>query len=458
MNKSLAIKLALMAAIMLLLLIPIAQIKGLVDERHDRHQEVIEDIAASSSTEQLIIGPILVQPYTQKVAVWKTDSKSGKRELEEKEKEGELYFLPASLQVDVNLSNETRSRGIYEAQIYHADTRLKGSFSIPENFGLTHIEDYQFHEAYLLASVSDMRGIESAVKLSLDNQQIEVFPGPNNTSFRQGIHANIPALSLAGSPDLPFELSLKLQGTTSLEIVPMGKETKVKLQSDWPHPSFMGRFLPLAREVSPEGFSAQWEMSFFSTNIPAYSQECFEKAQCSGLKSNRFGVTFVDPVDLYVKADRAIKYAVLFVLLTFAGVFLFEVLKRLRVHPIQYALVGLAIAMFYLLLMSLAEHLSFVLSYLISAISCAGLIGTYVGHALRSALRGLYFGLGLMFLYALFYGLLSSEDYALLTGSILSFGVLAIVMLTTRQLDWYKLGEQLEPFATKERATHAQEH
>lgn len=454
MKKSITIKLVLMFAIIIVLLIPIAQIKGLVAERYSRHQDVIRDIAARSSTAQVVIGPVLVQPYTQTVKVLKTQSSGEEKKYEFVEREGNLYFLPEDLNIDASMHNETRTRGIYHTQIYHAKTALSGYFRIPKQFGLGKLEQYQFQQPYVVLSVSDMRGIESAVSLTIDGENPEVRPGTNIAFFHQGLHANIGALPQAGNKALNFDIKFELQGTGSLHFSPLGKSSAAQLTSDWPHPSFSGRFLPQQRDIATDGFSASWRTSDFATNMPSISNNCFAKSKCDDFLQTLFGVDFVDPVNLYVKTDRATKYALIFVLLTFVGVFLFEALKGLRVHPIQYGLVGVAIAMFYLLLLSFAEHMAFIWAYFISALACAGLIGSYVSYALSNWLRGLYFGSGLLFLYLLFYGLLSSEDYALLAGSLLAFAVLTTTMLTTKRIDWYTLGEQLSVNADALPDTH----
>jgi len=223
----------------------------------------------------------------------------------------------------------------------------------------------------------------------------------------------------------------------------VGRDSRVELSSDWPHPSFVGEYLPASREVGGAGFSALWQTSFFATDMEQVLQACVTRNDCKGLGARHFGVSFVDPVDQYLKTERAIKYALLFIGLTFAVFFLFEVLKRMAVHPMQYALVGMSLALFYLLLLSLSEHLSFVWAYTIAATACVALIGFYVSHVLHSALRGGAFAGLLALLYALLFGLLGAEDYALLLGSVLVFAVLAGFMLLTRKLDWYGVGRSL---------------
>jgi inner membrane protein len=221
----------------------------------------------------------------------------------------------------------------------------------------------------------------------------------------------------------------------------VGRDSRVELSSDWPHPSFIGEYLPSSREVSASGFKAHWQTSFFATNLEEALRDCVREDSCNALSARNFGVNFIDPVDQYLKTERAIKYALLFIGLTFAVFFLFEVLKRMAVHPVQYALVGMSLALFYLLLLSLSEHLSFATAYTISATACVALIGFYVSYVLHSAARGAGFAGLLALLYAMLFGLLGAEDYALLMGSVLVFGVLAGVMVLTRKLDWYGVGK-----------------
>lgn len=256
------------------------------------------------------------------------------------------------------------------------------------------------------------------------------------------MHASLASVDVTKPLALDFALDLRLQGTSQLDIKPVGRDTRVTLNSDWPHPAFVGDYLPVSRTVNDSGFSARWSTSFFSTNLEEALQDCTERSRCESFNNRRLGVSFMDPVDHYVKSDRATKYALLFIALTFAGFFLFEVLKALAVHPVQYGMVGLALAFFYLLLLSLTEHIGFALAYGVSATLCVGLIGYYVGHVLQGRLRGASFCASLAALYGLLYGLLSAEDYALLMGSLLLFGLLGVVMVMTRKVDWFKAGNQ----------------
>lgn len=440
MNRSLAMKLGMIALLILLLLIPLLMIGGLISERQAQRDGVLDDIARSSSYSQHVSGPLVVVPYRKTVRVWKTREKTDERYLETGQERGSLYFLPERFELDGKVRTELRARGIYEARLFHADSKIKGHFELPEKFGLEDgFEDYSFDRPFLAVGISDVRGIENALKLQLNGQSLEFEPGTRVARLGEGVSADLPVLDGKQTTRLDFAFDLNLQGTGKLNITPVGKSSQVHLAADWPHPSFIGNYLPTQREISAEGFTATWQATFFSTNLEQALSSCLLTEQCGELQSRSFGVSFIDPVDQYLKSDRAIKYALLFIALTFAGFFLFEVLKSMAVHPVQYALVGAALALFYLMLLSLSEHLGFAMAYLLSAGGCVLLIGFYVSHVLRGVLQGLGFAVGLAALYGLLYGLLSAEDYALLMGSLLLFGLLGVFMVLTRKLDWYSI-------------------
>ncbi|MBU1329732.1 MAG: cell envelope integrity protein CreD [Gammaproteobacteria bacterium] len=441
MGRILGFKLGAIALLILLLLVPLTMIDGLVSERQYQRAEVLQDIARSSSYRQQLTGPILVMPYTKVWHLWKTHPKSGERYMEEQRTSGRLYFLPERFVLNGQVATEERARGIYKALLYRSDNQISGAFKLPARLGLgDDLGLYQFERPFLSVGISDIRGISNDLQLRFNGQTLSFAPGSAEERFGAGVHAPLPVLDSQGGQTLEFAFDLKLQGTEQLSITPVGRDSRVELTSTWPHPSFVGEYLPSSREVSDKGFSAHWQTSFFATNLEEALVDCVRRNECDALTSRNFGVSFVDPVDQYLKTDRAIKYALLFIGLTFAVFFLFEVLKRMAVHPVQYALVGMSLALFYLLLLSLSEHLSFALAYGIAASACVLLIGFYVSHVLHSALRGGAFAALLALLYAMLFGLLGAEDYALLMGSVLVFGVLAGVMVLTRKLDWYGVG------------------
>ncbi|TWC33261.1 inner membrane protein [Pseudomonas sp. SJZ079] len=445
MHRILGFKLGAIALLIVLLLVPLSMIGGLVSERQYQREGVLQDIARSASYRQQITGPILVMPYTKVWHEWKTHDKTGERYQEERQSRGRLYFLPERFVLNGKVATELRARGIYQALLYRSDNQVSGAFKLPARLGLgDDLGFYRFQAPFLSVGISDVRGISNDLQLRLNGTTLSFAPGSGDERFGSGVHAPLPVLDSQGSQGsqvLEFAFDLKLQGTEQLSVTPVGRDSRVELSSDWPHPSFVGEYLPSQREVSAQGFKAHWQTSFFATNLEQALQDCVRKASCQGLTARNFGVSFVDPVDQYLKTERAIKYALLFIGLTFAVFFLFEVLKRLAVHPVQYALVGMSLALFYLLLLSLSEHLGFATAYTISAFASVSLIGFYVSHVLRSGLRGSAFGGLLAALYGLLFGLLSAEDYALLMGSLLVFGVLGSVMVLTRKLDWYGVGK-----------------
>jgi len=442
MNLRLLLKLAAVGFLGLLLLIPLALIRGLVAERQGERDEVLQDIARSSSHAQHLTGPLLVVPYRKTVRQEKLHPTTGQPYVETTEQRGRLYFLPESFALDGHVVTEERRRGIYRARLYHSRNELSGAFDLPARYGIDEAyADYRFDPALLTLGISDIRGIEKDVRLRWNGRELPFAAGGADDLVANGIHAVLPPLDPAAVQRFDFELVLELQGTSQLSVSPVGRDTRVQLSSDWPHPSFVGDYLPVEREVGPRGFTARWQTSFYATNLEQELGACVRSGACDVFHARGFGVRLVDPVDQYLKSDRAVKYAVLFVALTFAAFFLFEVLGRLAVHPVQYGLVGLALAVFYLLLLSLSEHVEFALAYGVSASACVLLIGFYVSHVLRGWRRGAGFTAGLAGLYAVLYGLLVAEDYALLLGSLLVFTLLAAVMALTRKLDWYALTE-----------------
>jgi inner membrane protein len=424
--------------LMLLLLLPMARIRDLIRERQAARDTVVQDIARSAAYAQTITGPILIVPYTRRI---NEQSLGADRQLVTITREvvGELRLLPQALDVGGRLSTEERQRGIYRAQVINADYGVKDD-----------VASYRFGEPRLALGITDIRGIGNALSLTTGNAKIEFRPGAGSKLFESGVHAPLKlgdssVSNTTAGQRVDYAVELKLQGTGSFNVTPVGRETHVMLTSDWPHPSFEGEFLPRAREINKDGFSAEWQTSFFATNMEEVLARCRPEAapegqSCNEFNARHFGVSFIDPVDQYLKSERATKYAFLFIGLTFGGFILLEVLKRVSVHPVQYGLVGLALALFFLLLLSFSEHIGFAAAYAVSACACVGLITFYVVHALQSRGQGAGFGLGLAGLYGLLYGILSSEDYALLMGSILVFGLLAVVMVLTRRVNWSGFG------------------
>ncbi|MBX2858196.1 MAG: cell envelope integrity protein CreD [Cellvibrionaceae bacterium] len=448
MNKPLLLKFIVMGFITLLLLVPLSLIHSMIQERGAYRNSVMANIASSTSRDQLLVGPVMVVPYTKTVTQWrKTENDKGVDAYTSKQN-GQLFFLPETLKVAVQMKTELRKRGIYQATLYHAAINMRGTFKLPQDYGIVEgLESYTFQTPFLFMSVSDVRGIKSTIDVRFDGEDKSVAPGTRVAAFSNGVH--VPVMQNIDhseqADDTAFDLNFRLQGTSRLSILQLGKETEIAMTSDWPHPSFQGNYLPSTHEIGERGFSANWYSSHFANNVHQYLPVCARAQRCEDLMASAAQVALIHPVDHYVKSNRAIKYALLFVGLTFAGFFLFEVMKQLKIHPVQYSLVGISLAAFYLLLISLSEHIGFVWAYIVSAAACIFLLGFYLVNVLQSAKRAWLFALSLGLLYALLYGVLDSEDYALLMGAILLFAVLSVFMIATRKLDWYVAAKEYFP-------------
>lgn len=450
MQKALAWKIALVLLLALLVQLPLGMIDGLTAERKARRDGVVADIARSAAEAQTLAAPVLLVPYTRRSTQVTTRSDDGGRTQSvsrEQIHKGWVALLPETLAIDGALRLQTKQRGIYTARLYTGELELHGRFVVPPDHPINRGgPDTTWGRALLVIGVSDPRGIREGLRIEWDGAPLGLLPGGTNDVpvLARGIHAELGPLSnpAATAPlEHRFRIKLALRGSQRLDIVPLGRSTRVALASDWPHPSFTGRLLPEAgTRISEAGFAATWATTHTATNLAQALQGCLRTKRCDDYAGSAFGVAFIEPVDLYLTLERALKYGFLFIGLTFAAFFLFELLAGLAIHPIQYALVGVALAVFFLLLLSLSEHLAFAFSYAFAALACVALIGFYLSFVLRGARRGLLFAAGLGGLYALLYAILRLEDHALLMGSALLFALLAATMIGTRRIDWYRVG------------------
>lgn len=441
MFNNLFFKFMVIAALVLALIVPLALIDSKVGERQRYSSEAQQEISRMWTGSQSIQGPVVVVPYIEKVneKVW--DKKLDTYVMKEVSYRREQYFFPTTLQADVKIDTEERYKGIYSVPVYTARMVMSGDFNLPAHYGVDLSRFIQWQEAFITIGVSDARGIRSGTQIQWQQKPAEFRPGSRTSQFPQGLHASLGSLNQPARKQYHFNVELTLAGTLALHFLPVADTTEVSAQSTWPHPGFTGDFLPESRQIDENGFNAVWKVSHFATSIQDDFSRC-DNAQCKGLYKSQFGVSFVKPVDIYNLTDRSIKYGLLFILLTFCVFFLFEVLKDLRIHPVQYGLVGLALAVFYLLLISLSEHIDFNYAYSLSALSCAALVTYYVAYVLRSVWRALGFGLVLLALYGQLLMILKSEDDALLMGSLLIFSTLSLLMLLTRKVDWYGMGKR----------------
>lgn len=424
-TNELGIKFGFVLFLFLLLQVPMSMIEDLISERSHRQNEVRNDIARSSSGEQRIMGPFLSVIYRETVSGDDRDYEVNRQ----------AFILPEQFNLTSALESFEKYRGIYTARLYQADTRLTGKFDLSL---LKELADRPIVEINLIVAVSDSRGLISINELTLNEQPIDVEPGTGINQLAQGFHKTLDLSQLDVTTPLEFDLSFILQGMGQLQVTPIGKSTQVELSSSWPHPSFIGDYLPIASDITESGFKARWATNNFSSNISQLFELCMSESQCHQLDGRQMGVSLVDPVDHYHKSHRAVNYSLLVITLIFASFFLLELFQARPIHPVQYGFVGLALALFYLLLISLSEHTGFNWAYLFSALASTGLLSIYVGGMLGNSKHGAMFGGCLIILYSLLFGLLQAESYALLMGTLLCFVVLGLVMVLTRNVNWYE--------------------
>lgn len=425
-------KITTLLGLMILMMIPVGQLMDVVQERSGYRQSVVGQVSESTSRAQRILGPLIVIPYTQR-----EEKKNEKGEISIEINRYQRFVLPESLVVNGKPNVEIRKLGIYQTQVYQGPLEFQVKFAQPDVEYLQH-SSITIGQPFLAVSLSDSRGIKSISALNGIQQQAKFEPGSLISGLSQGIHAPLALASLQ-KEGLTADFTLTLAGTSSLSLVPLGRSSELLLQSNWPHPNFLGNFLPDERKVTDRGFSARWRSTWFANNIN--SAFMYDNGIMDEGNLPTFTTSLIEPVDHYQLTERAVKYAVLFLGLTFMAFFLFETLTGLRVHPIQYLLVGAALVLFYLILLAFSEHLGFNVAYLLASVACSGLIAFYLSAVLRGIKRGMLFAASLLLLYGILYMLLQSEDNALVLGSVLLFGILAGIMLLTRKLDWYQVAD-----------------
>lgn len=427
-GRSITFKLVTMFILVLVLLIPASMVKSLIRERDDRKWGVINEISQKWGQAQTVAGPVISIPYIQNVAV-----KNGKTTQIKKY----LHLLPDSVDIKSQIIPEIRYRGIYEAVLYHTTLSLEGSFpsAVIEEMQISP-DDVVWSGAFISLGITDMRGIKEPINATFDGKSVSMEPGIKTADvIPSGVSAGI---RMDGSRKRhPFHFELNLNGSRQINFTPVGKVTTVTASSPWKDPSFNGGFLPIERTLDQNGFTAKWKILHLNRNYPQYWQ-----GKGHDLFSSIFGVTLFSPVNIYQKTMRTAKYALMFIVFTFMAFFISEVMNRLRVHPVQYFLIGLALIIFYTLLLSISEQMNFEAAYLISAIAIISLITGY-GHSIlkNRSVTGMVGGI-LAILYAYLYILLQIEDYALLMGSVGLFCVLCAIMYMTRHIDWYAIHQE----------------
>lgn len=427
-NYALAHKMLFIALIMLILLIPGGMILSLINERESLMQSAQEEVALMWSGEQHITGPVVTIPGYQTI---KDDANRISV------KEYLTTILPEKLTVESSAACQQLRRGLYDTNVYNAQIVLSGTFELPAGVKATQevYGELVPLQATVAIGIADLRGIEETVEIVWDGRRYPTATTSDNPCFELGVAARINLgewFKTANKP-IPFEVRIKLKGSKALYFAPVGNQNTIRVQSDCPTPSFVGNFLPSTREVTENGFSAEWKVVAQNRN---YAQVLTRGYHADTIARSELGVNLLVPVTQYQQTTRAIKYAALVILLTFIGVFFVEMTQRRNIHAFQYLLVGLALILFYSLLVSLSEHLSFLAAYLIAAVMTTALITAYIYGVIRIRSTALSIGGMLTLLYTYVYVLLQLESYALLTGSVGLFVILAVIMRYSLKMKW----------------------
>ena len=430
--RSPAFKFIVIIVLILALAIPLLFVYLMVKERAQYAAAAKAEIGRAWGGEQSLRGPFIMVPTVREQTV-----RSRNETRVEKIREFAV-FLPEQLSINPVVRTEVRRRGIFEVPVYRSEIAFTGTFIPPEMRKVTQPgTEILWPEAVLALLISDVRGIKKTAQIKLGDAAAVKFRsglGLETGSRGRPVGAiHVPVDETAAKQGFTFAFKLDLNGSGALNFVPAGGETEVVAQSDWPHPSFNGSFLPESRTISDKGFEATWKIP----RLARGQSQTLHVRQVAGLmNTTRFGVSFFQPVKFYSLAERALKYAQGFLAIVFFAVFVLEMQSRRRVHWIQYLFVGLALVVFYLVLIGTSEHIGFEAGYLAASAATSILVGSYIATVTRSTGRGLQIFGVIAVIYALLYLLLRVEDYALLIGSIAAFAMLAAVMFATRNIDW----------------------
>lgn len=422
-NNALTIKIILIALLIIVLIIPITMVQNMVMERNKTANEASAEVQQKWSKPQNITGPILVIPYKEYI---EQENKMRQTDIRY------LYILPEKLQISGNIETKNLKRGLYDIVVYRSSIKLSGSFDFTD-LQQKNITGQQLllNEAKLTIGISDLHGITEQVEGKWKDEILSFNPGVNNPLILSGVSCPISLSNM--KEEIPFDINLRIKGSESAMFTPLGKTTLVSLKSNCSTPSFTGAFLPENREVAENGFLATWKILNLNRNYP----QVFTGENWSiDLNDSTFGVNLLLPVDQYQKSIRSIKYAFLIIILTFVICFFVEVLQKKNINPFQYLLIGLALCLFYTLLVSISEHLNFTLSYAIATTMTIGLLTFYLSGILKIKKTAITIGGMLLLLYTYIFILIQMEIYALLVGSIGLFIILAIIMYCSLKINW----------------------
>jgi inner membrane protein len=429
-GTEMTIKGLMIVGMIVLLAIPMLMLQSMVKEREDRKDQAVNTIADKWSNAQYIRGPVLTVPFTKLVV---DKLRNGRTEVETTL----VSFTPETLDIEASLAPETRSYGMYEAILYTSEMSLGGKFASLDD-DISRYGTPDLSKATLSMHITDLRGLSNQLKIIFDGREYQAESGgaqtPQSATGRLVIRPELK--SLAG--EMTFECKMSLRGSEGLYFVPVGQTTTVELNGQWSHPSFTGNFSP-EHNVGSDGnnFTAKWAVLSYNRDIPDKWEGENDIPTFS-----QFGVDLVTGTDEYQQNERAVKYALLFVVLTFVVFFFVEVLTAKRIHPVQYLLVAAALMIFYTLLLSISEIIGFGPAYLVSAAATVGLIAFYTAYIFRNARQTILLTTILAGLYAYLYFILQMENYTLLVGSVGLFAILGVIMYVSRKVSWYKSSEE----------------
>ncbi|HDU3475072.1 TPA: cell envelope integrity protein CreD, partial [Klebsiella pneumoniae subsp. pneumoniae] len=421
-------KITTLIGCIVLLSLPLMMVRELINERADYRNEVVDAIEQSTSGSQKLAGPLIAIPITETLTRMENQKEVNYQ------RSWVYYWLPESLAVAGKQTVESRRVGIYSGQVWHNVLQIKASFD-PLRLAALRKTNIVLGQPRLVVSVGDARGIGAIHAPEVNGNVLSVEPGLGISGDGAGIHMPMPALAEDNKP-LEIAFSLDLNGTGEFSLVPLGRNSELQLTSNWPHPGFLGSFLPTQREVSAAGYRAHWQSSWFANDMGSYFKDDME-IPWSRLPA--FSADVMSLADQYQLTDRATKYAILLIGLTFMAFFVFESLTRRPLHPMQYLLVGLSLVLFYLVLLALSEHIGFTAAWLAASLSGAVMNGIYLQAVLRGWRNSLLFVAALLLLDGVMWFLLHSEDSALLLGTGVLALALSVLMFLTRRVDWYAL-------------------
>jgi len=420
------------AVVILVLQIPVSMITSQIYDREMTRDQAFSDITGKWGNRQTISGPRLVVPYYE-ISTWRNQAGA----VETSKKIKYAVFLPEILDVAADVKNGVRYRGLFEVPVYQMNLELNGIFNKPV-FDQWSIDPalILWDKAQLQIGITDTRAIQKQARIKWNDRQYPLEPGMGKSAGNEaGFH--IAQLDLGKDETFAFTLSMSLNGSSGLYVAPMAEDTQVSVSSNWPNPSFNGYKLPNVRNINHNGFDANWAISYISRNYPQqWLAHEFDSAQ---IQQSLVGVDFISPVDNYRMVDRSTKYVMLFLLVTFVVIWLFEVVARIRVHLLQYLLLGLAMCIFYLLLLALSEHIGFLWAYVVASVAVVLMTGLYAKAVLKTGRRAGVIGGGIAALYVYLFTLLQEQNYSLLFGATGVFVILAVVMYVTRNIDWENL-------------------